>query len=458
MTGIAFLLLFLATLFGYLLNLIAARQLRERGQRLHSLGTHHALYAALIVLLPTLLVTILWVAFDGQVIESMIIAGVPAEVAAGLSGPQVDLLLSEISSISRGQMFQEPDPWKIAAAERMVALQQGSRIALVMAVSVLALALIVFARSRVSVTFRARQGAERIIYGLMMACSTIAIFTTVGIVLSLVFESLKFFSMVPFWEFLFGLSWQPQIATRADQVAGLGAFGVIPVLLGSILIMTIALTVAVPIGLLTAIYLNEFANTRVRRIIKPTLELLAGVPTVVYGFFAILVVAPALRSLGETMGLPVSPNTAMAAGLVMAVMLIPFISSFADDALAAVPRQLRDGSLALGATRGETMMKVLFPSAIPGIVGGILLAVSRAIGETMIVVMAAGIIATLTFNPLDTVTTVTVQIVTLLIGDTEFDNPKTLAAFALGMMLFVITLCINIFALRIVRKYRELYD
>jgi len=216
--------------------------------------------------------------------------------------------------------------------------------------------------------------------------------------------------------------------------------------------------VASPVGLMTAIYLNEFASRRARSVIKPLLEILAGVPTVVYGFFAILVVAPWLRSTGMTLGLDVAPNTALAAGSVMGIMLIPFISSFADDALSAVPQSLRDGALALGATRSETMLNVLFPAAIPGIVGGVLLAVSRAIGETMIVVMAAGLIARLTINPLDSVTAVTVQIVTLLIGDTAFDNPKTLSAFALGMMLFIITLGINVLALRIVRKYREIYD
>ena len=238
--------------------------------------------------------------------------------------------------------------------------------------------------------------------------------------------------MVPLHEFLFGLNWEPQIAIRADQIAAEGAFGWLPVILGTMVISAVALLIATPIGLLSAIYLNEFAPRRLRAVVKPLLEILAGVPTVVYGFFAILVVAPAIRSLGADLGIPVSPNTALAAGGVMGIMLIPFISSFADDALSAVPRSLRDGSLALGATRGETMLKVLFPAAIPGIVGGVLLAVSRAIGETMIVVMAAGLIARMTINPLDSVTTVTVQIVTLLIGDTAFDNPKTLAAFALG--------------------------
>jgi phosphate transport system permease protein len=223
-------------------------------------------------------------------------------------------------------------------------------------------------------------------------------------------------------------------------------------------ITVIALLVAVPVGLMTAIYLNEFAPKKFRAVAKPFLEILAGVPTVVYGFFAILVVAPAMRNVAAAIGVDVSPNIALAAGSVMGIMLIPFISSFADDALSAVPQSLRDGALGLGATRAEMMLNVLFPAAIPGIVGGVLLAVSRAIGETMIVVMAAGLIAKMTINPLDSVTTVTVQIVTLLIGDTSFDNPKTLAAFALGMMLFIVTLVINVFALRIVRKYREAYD
>jgi phosphate transport system permease protein len=317
---------------------------------------------------------------------------------------------------------------------------------------------IFLARRTVAADFRARQRVERIILGLLVFCSVVAIFTTAGIFFSLLFETLRFFQMVPVTEFLFGTNWEPQIPIREDQIAAEGAFGWLPVLLGTVVIMVVALVVAVPIGLFSAIYLNEFASKRMRAVAKPLLEILAGIPTVVYGFFAILVVAPAIRSFGQAMGLDVSPNTALAAGGVMGIMLIPFISSFTDDALSAVPRSLRDGALALGATRGETMLNVLFPAAIPGIVGGVLLAVSRAIGETMIVVMAAGLIARMTINPLDSVTTVTVQIVTLLIGDTAFDNPKTLAAFALGMMLFLVTLAINVLALRIVRKYREIYD
>jgi phosphate transport system permease protein len=285
-----------------------------------------------------------------------------------------------------------------------------------------------------------------------------AILTTIGIVVSLFVEALQFFRLVPVTEFLFGVNWEPQISIRPDQIAGAGAFGAIPVFTGTLLIAGIAMLFATPVGLFTAIYLVEYASERVRSVVKPILEILAGVPTVVYGFFAVLTVAPAIRAAGSGIGLDASPNAAIAAGLVMGVMLIPFISSISDDALRAVPRALRDGSLAMGATRAETVSKVLLPAALPGIMGGVLLAVSRGIGETMIVVMAAGLIATLTFNPLDSVTTVTVQIVTLLIGDTEFDSPKTLAAFALGLVLFLVTLGLNVIALRIVNRFREKYD
>jgi phosphate transport system permease protein len=457
-TGLAFLILFVAVILGYALNRMAATQIKSKGARLHSLTGFHGMYSALLVGLPGLIVILGWLMLQPTIIEGSVMAGLPAGSLDGLDTGGVSLILAEIKSLSVGQVFGTPADWKVAAAETLTERSAAASLALVVVIILMSVALIAFSRSRVSAEFRARHGVERIVLGLMIFASTIAIFTTVGIVLSLVFESIKFFRLVPIHEFLFGLRWEPQIAIRADQVAGQGAFGVIPVILGSVVIMMIALVIAIPIGLFAAIYLNEFASRRVRNVVKPLLEILAGVPTIVYGFFAILVVAPFLRTFGFEMGLEISPNTALAAGICMAIMLIPFISSFADDALSAVPRALSDGSLALGATRGETMLKILFPAAIPGIVGGILLAVSRAIGETMIVVMAAGIIATLTINPLDSVTTVTLQIVTLLIGDTEFDNPKTLAAFALGSLLFVITLCINIAALRIVRKYRELYD
>jgi len=273
-----------------------------------------------------------------------------------------------------------------------------------------------------------------------------------------VFEALRFFDRIPITDFLFGTEWSPQIALRADQVGSSGAFGMLPLFSGTLLISAIAMLVAVPIGLMAAIYLSEYAGRRLRAVAKPVIEILAGIPTVVYGFFAALTVAPGIRRLGEALGLTVSSESALAAGLVMGIMIIPFVSSLADDVINAVPQSLRDGSYALGATRSETVLRVVVPAALPGIVGGVLLAVSRAIGETMIVVMAAGISARLTANPLESVTTVTVQIVTLLVGDQEFDSPKTLAAFALGLTLFVVTLLLNVFALHIVRKYREQYE
>ena len=276
--------------------------------------------------------------------------------------------------------------------------------------------------------------------------------------LSVLFESIRFFGAIPFWDFLFGTHWSPQTAIREDQVGSTGAFGAIPLFTGTITITIIAMAVALPVGLFSAIYMVEFASPRFRKTVKPVLEVLAGVPTVVYGFFAALTVAPAIRGFGESLGLTVASESALAAGLVMGIMIIPFVSSLSDDAIVAVPRSLREGSLAIGATHAETITKVVLPAALPGIVAACLLAISRAIGETMIVVMAAGLAANLTANPLDSVTTVTVQIVTLLVGDQEFDSAKTLAAFALGLVLFVATLALNIVALHVARKYREQYD
>lgn len=458
MTTYAFGIMFAVALFGYVWNRQAARAIRDGGERLHSLISYHAMFSALVVVVPVFVLILGWLVLQRPVILSMLVLSLPEGSYDGLPTGQQQLIVAEIQSIAGGTMFGTPEDWKIEAASYLNRLRDWSAALMVASVAVVSLLLMVLSRRQVAAAFRARQGVERIIMGLMIFCSVVAIFTTIGIVASLLFESIRFFRMVPLTEFLFGTRWEPQIPLRADQIAAAGAFGIIPVALGTVLIMLIALIVAIPVGLFTAIYLNEFASKRFRSWAKPILEILAGVPTIVYGFFAILVVAPAIRDFGTSIGLTISPNTALAAGSVMGIMIIPFISSFADDALAAVPRSLRDGSLALGATRGETVMKVLFPAAIPGIAGGILLAVSRAIGETMIVVMAAGLIATLTINPLDSVTTITVQIMTLLIGDTAFDSPKTLAAFALGMVLFIVTLIINIFALGLVRKYREIYD
>jgi phosphate transport system permease protein len=344
------------------------------------------------------------------------------------------------------------------AADHYRNLKATSNAAL--AVGMLSLGVIgaIVVRTKIAPTLRARNLVEQLIKYLLISCSCLAILTTIGIVLSVLYEAIRFFEAVPITEFLFGLEWSPQMAIRADQVGSSGAFGFLPVFSGTLLISAIAMLVAVPIGLMSAIYLAEYADRRFRDIAKPLLEILAGIPTVVYGFFAAITVAPFVRNLGTALGLDVSSESALAAGLVMGIMIIPFVSSLSDDVINAVPQALRDGAYSLGATRSETIKQVVLPAALPGIVGSILLAVSRAIGETMIVVMAAGLAANLTLNPFKTVTTVTVQIVTLLIGDQEFDSPKTLAAFALGLVLFIVTLLLNVIALSVVRRYREQYE
>lgn len=296
------------------------------------------------------------------------------------------------------------------------------------------------------------------IRGVLIASSLVAVLVTIGIVFSLLFEALRFFQLVSWHEFLFGLKWSPQTALRADQVGGSGAFGAVPLIAGTLSISAIAMVVATPLGLASAIYLSEYASKPTRDVVKPVLEVLAGIPTVVYGFFAALMIAPMIRFVGTGAGLEVASESALAAGLVMGIMIVPLISSLSDDVINSVPQSLRDASLGLGATHAETVRKVILPAAIPGISGGLLLAASSAIGETMIVVMAAGLAANLTLNPLEAVTTITVQIVALLTGDQEFDSAKTLSAFALGLLLFFVTLILNVIALRIVNHFKEQYD
>ena len=299
---------------------------------------------------------------------------------------------------------------------------------------------------------------DKSIIGLLGIAAGVAILVTLGIILSLLSETLNFFEKVSVFEFLFGLNWSPQTAIRSDQGAAQGSFGAIPLINGTLLISFIATCVATPLGLISAIYLAEYASKGIRDWVKPTLEILAGIPTVVYGFFAALTVAPFIRMTGGNFGLEIASESALAAGIVMGIMIVPLISSLSDDVINAVPQSLRDGSFGLGATQSETIRKIVLPAALPGIAGSLLLATSRAIGETMIVVMAAGLAANLTLNPLEAVTTITTQIVALLTGDQEFDSAKTLSAFALGLLLFVITLILNITAQWIVRKYREQYD
>lgn len=428
-------------------------------RRLHSLPNYHGFYVALWCGLPALLVALVWLAAQPTIVTKAATSAMPAERIATLDDNQLSLLLSEArQAAQRADLSQVADPAVRAAAATYRSWNSMARLGAIGAAVALAVLGIGFAFSRINVQARSRNRVERIVLGILFACSTLAILTTVGIVLSLVFESLRFFAQIPVTEFLFGLQWSPQMALRADQVGSSGAFGAIPVIAGTLLITFIAMVVAVPTGLMIAVYLSDYATSKVRSIFKPLVEILAGIPTVVYGFFAALTIGPILRQAGEAVGLDVASESALAAGLIMGVMIIPFVSSLSDDVMNAVPQSLRDGSFALGATKSETIKQVVFPAALPGIVGAVLLAISRAIGETMIVVMAAGLAANLTANPLQAVTTVTVQIVTLLVGDQEFDSPKTLAAFALGLLLFIVTLCLNIIALNVVRRYREKYD
>lgn len=436
-----------------------ARQLRAGG-RLHSLPVYHGIHAALWVVVPALLVLAAWSPMQTRLVDQAVLSS-PEGKALPDFEMQRDSILDEARQIARHEIETGFNPESTSLAPR-VAEAEG-RYALIGGIAAILIALgaagVLLLRKR-DREFRARTSVERWMNGLLIGASLIAIFTTLGIVLSLLFESLRFFQLVPITDFLFGLSWSPQMAIRADQAGSSGAFGSIPLFWGTILIgAIIAMIVAIPLGLMSAIYLTQYASQRARAVIKPVLEILAGVPTVVYGYFAALTVAPWIREVGISLGIEsASSESALAAGLVMGIMIIPFVSSMADDSIAAVPQAMSDGSLALGATKSETIRKVLLPAALPGVVGGVLLAVSRAIGETMIVVMAAGLAANLTANPFESVTTVTVQIVQLLTGDQEFDSAKTLAAFALGLVLFLITLVLNLIALTVVRRYREAYE
>jgi len=428
------------------------------GLRLHSRPGLYGVYVAMWTVMPPALVMVLWLVAQPVVVEFLIMRGLP-EAVGGLPADQLRRTMLEIANIAAGMRADDTaDQALAAAAERLVSFHRIGWFAMIAAAAAAATIGFGHGRARITPAMRARVYVERMVMILFAIASTIAILTTLGIVLSLAFEAVRFFARVPFFEFLFGLEWSPQTAIREGQVGSSGAFGAVPVFAGTFLITVIAMLVAVPVGLMSAIYLSDYAAPSFRAWAKPALEILAGIPTVVYGVFAAITIGPSIRALGDVVGLSIASESALAAGLVMGIMIIPFISSLSDDVISAVPQSLRDGSLALGATKGETIKRVVVPAALPGIVGATLLAVSRAIGETMIVVMAAGLAANLTLNPFQAVTTVTVQIVTLLVGDQEFDSAKTLAAFALGLTLFVATLGLNIVALIMVRRYREQYE
>jgi len=440
-------------------------------RKLATLPSYYATLMSLWALIPALLLVVFWTVLDGAIIDSLVRSELPTE-AKQLDDKSQGLLMSQVTNVANGiGSIETLGKEYMPAVDRLQGLNSiSARIMPILALVLLVIGALLGFRA-IQAKRNARYSVENVFNILLFTCSSIAVFTTFGIVFSVFFESLAFFQKVPFFDFLLGTHWSPQIAIRADQTAASGSFGAIPLIAGTLLISFIALLIAVPIGLMSAIYLSEYASAKVRGFVKPILEILAGVPTVVYGFFAALTVAPAIRNWGDAArdwgaengvgwlaALNVSSESALAAGIVMGIMIIPFVSSLSDDVINAVPQSLRDGSFGLGATQSETIKRVIFPAALPGIVGGVLLAASRAIGETMIVVMAAGLAANLTINPLEAVTTVTVQIVTLLVGDQEFDSAKTLAAFALGLFLFVITLSLNVIALRVVKKYREQYE
>lgn len=447
------------TVAGYYMGRTRAMKSVDGNARvLHSRPHYYGYFVALWCGLPAILVLAVWTTTQTPIVESIIQSSLPASIVKE-DPAELSLVMNDVRNLASGNITSgEITPDLRETADRynsLVAIGDMARFVVILSMGIAAIG---FFRSRISPNFRARNRVETILMSLLIISSMIAILTTVGIVLSLIFESLRFFEKVSPTEFLFGLQWSPQTALRADQVGSSGAFGAIPLFTGTLLISFLAMCIAGPIGLLSAIYMAEYAPKKVRSTVKPMLEILAGIPTVVYGFFAALTVAPLMRDTGLDLGLVISSESALAAGIVMGIMIIPFVSSLSDDVINAVPQSLREGSYGLGATKSETIKRVILPAALPGIVGSFMLAISRAIGETMIVVMAAGLGANLTANPFEAVTTVTVQIVTLLVGDQEFDSAKTLAAFALGLVLFCVTLCLNIIALTVVNKYREQYD
>jgi phosphate transport system permease protein len=452
---VALVLIFMA--FGYRAGTRRSRKVAsERKQRLHSLPGHYGTLVALWCGIPALLVLILWIGVQGSYLDSVALSQLPDEIQQGTEAVQLGALQRVMAIASGHGVANEPTQFELAAADAVNRAKVIGTLAAIAFAAALAVAGLVLTLRRLSPTMKARDVVERVVRTLLFLASVVAILTTLGIVLSMLTEALRFFGYVNPIEFFFGTVWQPAFQTTGDQAVG--SYGFLPLLTGTVMVSAIAMLVAVPIGLLTAIYLSSYASSHLRTIAKPVIEVLAGIPTIVYGFFALVTVGPALHSLGASIGLDINSTSALTAGLVMGVMIIPFVSSLSDDIISQVPRALRDGSLGLGATKSETIRRVVFPAALPGIVGGVLLAVSRAIGETMIVVLAAGNSPTLQGNPLQAVSTVTVTIVNQLTGDTDFAGPQSLVAFALGLTLFLMTLALNVVALVIVRKYREQYD
>ena len=433
-----------------------ARLLHTGRGSLHSMPGYHGWHVVLWIVIPALIAWAAWSAIMPGLVDGVVLAD-PAAAQLPADAMSRAAVLSEAKAIADNPGQAAFNPLAQTLSEPVRAAHERFGLIGALLVVIVALAGGGWAFTKVRANYPARTRVERAVMGVLLLASLMAILTTFGIVASLVFEAGMFFKDVSPVDFLLGTHWSPGSA-RGDNLGE--SFGAVPLFWGTIYIgAIIAMVVAIPLGLMSAVYLTQYATPTIRKWLKPVLEILAGIPTVVYGYFAALTVAPIFRDFAGSLGMA-NPSTesALAAGVVMGVMIIPFVSSMADDALAAVPRAMSDGSLALGATKSETIKKVLLPAALPGIVAGVMLAISRAIGETMIVVMAAGAAANLSANPFASMTTVTYQIVQMLTGDQEFNSPKTLSAFALGLVLFIVTLVLNIIALRVVKRFREAYE
>jgi len=458
---ILFLFIVLLGFTSYYFGRRKAYAIQSTKTRLTALPKFYGYYLAIWCAIPAFIIFSLWAVFEPSIVKFLILSDYSNQ---GYLDDELNLIYEKTKSLARGQFTGEITPFIERSAEKYLnfrSIAQNSKIVIVLSIII---ASVFYAYNRLSGNSRTREPVEKFLNAVLFAASLAAILTTLGIIFSLIFQTIDFFKVIPLLDFLFGTHWYPAKAFVRDASEPLDpsmysdTFGSVPLFAGTFFIAFIAMCVAIPVGLMSGIYMAEYASNKVRQYAKPLIEILAGIPTVVYGFFAALTVGPFLKELGNSMGLEVSAESALAAGGVMGIMIIPFISSLSDDVITSVPQNLRDGSYAMGATKSETIKKVIFPAALPGIVGSVLLGISRAIGETMIVVMASGLAANLTFNPLDSTSTITAQIVVILIGDQAFGDPKTQAAFALGMTLFLVTLCLNIFALKVVKKYREKYE
>lgn len=429
----------------------------EHDVRMHSRPGYYGALVALWCGVPALALFLLWSFLAPQLIEMLVAQQLPADLVAGMSDRELVTFLRRVTTLaSERNVSGGGTPEELAAAAHMARLQTFENFSLVALMAVFAVTGLVVARRNISPQWRARNQVERVVTIALAASSGVAIFTTVGIVLSMLGEALKFFTFISPAEFFLGTTWNPRFSTSGADAQG--EFGLLPLLWGTIMVSAIALLIAIPVGLMTAIYMAEYAPPWLRNVAKPIIEILAGIPTIVYGFFALIVIGPFLSSVGDLIGINIRTTSALTAGLVMGIMIIPFVSSLSDDIITQVPKSLRDGALGLGATKSETIRQVVLPAALPGIVGAFLLAASRAIGETMIVVLAAGNNPVLHGNPFEAVSTITVTIVNQLTGDMDFASPQSLVAFALGLTLFVITLGLNVIALIVVRKYRQQYE